>query len=69
MFFDETNGETNKDKYLEIENKIDYYNEIKEVEFVEAGKVLAIVHSGQDGIVGFDVFGKTILPRKREIKK
>lgn len=62
-------GSKNEDNYLENEKKVDFYNNIKEVEFVEAGKILAIVHSGQDGIIGFDVFGKPIQPRKREVKK
>lgn len=62
-------GNNVENQYIENEKKVDFYNSIKEVEFVEAGKLLAIVHQGQDGTVGFDVFGKPINPRKREIKK
>lgn len=54
------------DKNIE---KIDYFNQFNEIEFVEEGKILAIVKQGVEGKIGFDIFGKPINPRKRVIKK
>lgn len=64
-FFGESQNKiSNKD----IE-KIDYFNFFNEIEFVEEGKILAIVKQGEEGKLGFDIFGKPINPRKRLIKK
>lgn len=62
-------GNLKENNNVDDENKIDYYNRLNEVEFVEQGKILAMVEQGQEGKIGFDIYGKPINPRKRVIKR
>jgi uncharacterized protein (DUF342 family) len=49
---------------VEVNGKVDYFNN-GEVEYVKAGSLLASKQSGNDGKIGYDVFGKQVLPGKR----
>lgn len=49
--------------------RVDYFSKFNEIEFVEEGKILAVVKQGEEGKLGFDIYGKPINPRKRIIKK
>ncbi|CDF58047.1 DUF342 domain-containing protein [Thermobrachium celere] len=51
---------------LENAEKVDYYNNINEVDFVEKGSILATLHIGREGTIGFDIYGKPVHPRKRK---
>lgn len=60
-------GFKKENKPVEVHGRVDYYN-IGETEFVEPGEILALRNEGKDGKPGYNIFGNTINPEKRQIK-
>lgn len=55
-------------KPIEVDGKVDYYN-IGDIEFIDAGKTLAIKEDGREGMPGYDIYGNIIQPIKRNVKR
>ena len=62
-YFGKKHDENNEEAF-----KIDYFNR-NTYEYVEKGSVLAEKLEGKDGMIGFDVYGRPVKPRKRNILK
>ncbi|SEG00316.1 hypothetical protein SAMN05660865_01514 [Caloramator fervidus] len=62
-YFGEKHNEEDENAF-----RIDYFNR-NTYEYVEKGSVLAEKLEGKDGMIGFDVYGRPVKPRKRSILK